>query len=506
MEDIKNDITENVLKNTEAKELPLLFVYPHAKEAIAPVEELVEASDEKQPLLRRIFIKLKQLIDKQLADDSGKLNLDVSSGMSLVEPGDEELRSKTERRLYDKIDSYLHAAEDISKEKLEAALGQIAGNAVDFSVQWVKMPAVVVESKPGSTVDEIETVAQAEPLDLAGVMRKIISDDPTAVKRENSFFTKIETLCKANGIEYLQYQHLKDIFDGKKLVGYYIYQGINREISPNAVMDKLRKACQSMSKTMLLNFQALICKVLDWDVDLDAVYYMGTNDGDVEAAGKQDEMKYPVLSSMKRADENHGVDDFYLSELYKISKSIRECEWRRKTGTMGITELREKVGDILEAAQTIIDGKENSEAARQEVPKYQESFDEKTKSIILERQKGRLGEFLPTLKKYYLANPYWLSKENWRQFDGVLTGYQFSDLFYPKAYPAFSMSLKAGWGDKFLQEDRKKSDANAKNILCDAFCKALEESRSGKNCAKLVVGIFIYVFDWIGCKEEYKLR
>lgn len=503
MEDITNDAADNVLKAAKAKELPLLFVYPHAKEAIAPVEEPVEASDEKQPLLRRIFIKLRQLIDKQLADDSGKLNLDVSSGMSPVEPSDEELRSKTERRLYDEIDRYLHAAEDISKDRLEAALGQIAGNAVDFSVQWVKLPAAAVEPEPSAAVDEAETAVQAEPLDLAGVMRKIITDDPTAIKRENPFYIKIETLCKANGIEYLKYQHLKDIFDGKKSVGRYIYQGINKELSPNAVMDKLRIACKSMSKTMLLEFQGLICKVLDWDVDLEAVYYMGTNDGDVEAAGKQDEMKYPVLSSMERADENSGVDDFYLSELYKISQSIKDCEWRRKHGTMGITELREQVGIILEAAKTIIDGKENSEAAQQEVPKYKKSLAEQVASSIPDRQKG---EFLPTLKKYYLANPYWLSKENWRQFDGVLTGYQFSDLFYPKAYPAFSMSLKAGWGDKFLQEDKKKSDDNAKNALCDALCKALEESRSGKNCAKLVVGIFIYVFGWIGCKEEYKLR
>ena len=503
MEDIKNDITENALEAAEAKELPLLFVYPYTEDAIAPVQEPVEASDAKQPLLRRIFIKLRQLIDKQLADDSGKLNLDVAGEMLPVEPSTAALRSKTESRLSAEIDRYLYATEAFSKDELEAALGKIAGNALDFSVQWVKLPAAAVEPEPSSAVDEAETAAQAEPLDLAGVMRKIIADDPTAIKRENPFYIKIETLCKANGIEYLKYQHLKDIFDAKKSVGHYIYQGINKEISPNAVMDKLRIACKSLSKTMLLEFQGLICQVLDWDVDLEAVYYMGTNGGDVEAAGKQAEMKYPVLSSMERVDENHVVDDFYLSELYKISKSIKECEWRRKSGTIGITELREKVSVILEAAQTIIDGKENLAAAQQEVPKYRKSLAEQVASSIPEREKS---EFLPTLRKYYTANPYWLSKENWRQFDSVLTGYQFSDLFYQRVYPAFSMSLKAGWGDKFLQEDRKKSDANGRNALCDAFCKALEASRSGKNCAKLVVGIFIYVLGWTDGKDEYKLR
>ena len=504
MEDIANDMAENVLADTEAKELPLLFVYPHVEEAAAPVEKPVEASKEKQPLLRRIFLKLRQLIDKQLADDSGKLNLDVPGGVSPVEPSEEELRRKTEHRLYAEIDRYLHATEAIAQDELEAALTQIAGNAVDCSVQWVKMPtATQVPDMPSSAPNEAETAAEAEPLDLTGVIRKLLTDDPAAVRRL-SFYSKIENLCKANGISFNKYQYLKDIFDGKKPVGSYIYQGINKELSPNVVVDKLRKACPSQSKTMLLEFQALICQVLDWDVDLEAVYYMGTHGGDVEAAGKQDEMKYPVLPSVGHGNENYAIDDFYLSELYQISKALQECERRKKNGTMGIAELREQVRGILVAAETIIQGKENAEAAQKDdVPKYQKSLAEQVASAIPEKQKK---EFLPTLKKYYIANPYWLSKENWRQLDSVLTGYQFSDLFYPKAYPAISMSLKAGWGDKFLQANSINFDANARNALCDAFCKALEESRSGRNCAKLTVGIFVYIFGWTDCREEYKLR
>ena len=157
MEDIKNDITENALEAAEAKELPLLFVYPYTEDAIAPVQEPVEASDAKQPLLRRIFIKLRQLIDKQLADDSGKLNLDVAGEMLPVEPSTAALRSKTESRLSAEIDRYLYATEAFSKDELEAALGKIAGNALDFSVQWVKLPAAAVEPEPSSAVDEAET-------------------------------------------------------------------------------------------------------------------------------------------------------------------------------------------------------------------------------------------------------------------------------------------------------------------------------------------------------------
>ena len=497
MNGITNDMANNLLKNTEEKELPVLFVYSHIEAGNDFSQEARGDLDKNQPLWKRILLKLIRIVDEKIADDSGNLNLDTSSESISPKVDNDKIRSKKELDIYRRIDSYLADTEYVSKSKLEAEIQQIVNNSDDYlSLHWVKLPETTNMSDAAEAVTaETEEVVQFEPLDLVGIIRKILTEDPTEIKRGIYFYKKIESLCKENNISIFEYQHLENIFDSKKLVGYHIYQGINKTISPNVVMDEIRKACPKISKEMMLQFQSLICQALDWKVDLDAVYYMGTNGGNVEIAGNQDEMNFSVLPSMEQV-YNKGVDDKYLSELYNIRKNIDECERRRQNGTMGIVELRAKVEAIYVAADRIINGKDD------DTPKYQKSLAEQYNSSV--EKKKTTTAFLQVVRQYYQANAYWISKENWQQFDSVMCRYEFLDVLYKKAYPAFSMSLKAGWGDRFILEDKKHSDVNARNALCESLYAALEKSVSGKNCAQAVVGIFTDLMKWTDCREKYR--
>lgn len=474
---------------------------------------------------QRILLALRERIDRVLPVESGITGKDGSTGANTedylaVRAAEDALGAAAMQESAQKalafITQSMKAASEITQEDFEHNLQKMIGSRISVKVGWADIPhqeqaimdrgsvnrdsaSNVVEPEPAESQHE---VAEAVELDLPGVIRKILQDDPKILYAERRFYHQIASLCEENNIILFKYQYLDSILDAKKSVGIYIYKGLNKDNTPNVVMDNLRKACPNLAKEKLMEFQALICEALEWQVDLEAVYYMGTHGGNVAGMGKTKESAYPVLDVMQSEVGDKILEDDYVQEIYVIKKNIEECEARRRSGRMGIVEFKDAISRIWEAANSILQGKAGNKQEHSGNTLYKEG------------QKKPKLMFSDVVKKYYLANPKWLCKENWQQFDGMLTRYAFDDAFYKKAYPAFSMALKAGWGNRFLQEQKRQeellenhqpADVDAKNDLCAVFFLKLGKSRSGRNCAQWVVCMFTYLFDWQDCKDKFTI-
>lgn len=474
---------------------------------------------------QRILLSLRKRIDEFLpveetrhgkAGNVGTTAEDYLASKVAEKSVDDVVLQESAQKVLAFITQFMKADFRITQEDFERNLQKMVGSRVSVKVRWADIPqqeqasmyngavdrdsaSNAVEPEPAESQHE---VTEAAELDLAGVIRKILQDDPKILYAERRFYHQIASLCEENNIILFKYKYLDSILDAKKSVGIYIYKGLNKDNTPNVVMDNLRKACPNLAKEKLMEFQALICEALEWQVDLEAVYYMGTHGGNVAGMGKTKDSAYPVLDVVQSEVGDKILEDDYVQEIYVIKKNIEECEARRRSGRMGIVEFKAAISQIWEAANKILQGKADNKQ-------------EYSENILYEAgQKKPKLMFSDVVKKYYLANPEWLCKENWQQFDGMLTRYAFDDAFYKKAYPAFSMALKAGWGNRFLQEQKRQeellenhqpADVDAKNDLCAVFFLKLGKSRSGRNCAQWVVCMFTYLFDWQDCKDKFTI-
>lgn len=475
---------------------------------------------------QRILLSLRKRIDEFLpveetrhgeAGNAGTIAEDYLASKVAEKSVDDVVLQESVQKALELITKSMKNASGVMQDDFERNLQETVGSSVSVKVRWAEIPypehaildkessnrdiaSHVVENELAENQQESTGVEKL--LDLPEVIRKILQDDPKILYAERRFYHQIASLCEENKIILFKYQYLDSILDAKKSVGIYIYKGLNKDNTPNVVMDNLRKACPNLAKEKLMEFQALICEALEWQVDLEAVYYMGTHGGNVAGMGKTKESAYPVLDVMQSEVGDKILEDDYVEEIYVIQKNIRECEARRRNGSMGIVEFKDVISRISEAANRILQGK---------AEKKQEHIGN---MLYKARQKKSGLMFSDVVKQYYSANPEWLCKENWQQFDGMLTRYAFDDAFYQKAYPAFSMALKAGWGNRFLQEQKRQEellanhqpiDVQAKNDLCVDFFLKLGKSRSGRNCAQWVVCMFTYLFDWQDCKDKFTI-
>ena len=100
-------MANNLLKNAEEKELPVLFVYSHIEAGNDSGQDAGENTDKNQPLWKRILLKLIRIVDEKIADDSGRLKLDPSRESLPPKVDNDEIHTKKELDIYRRIDSYL---------------------------------------------------------------------------------------------------------------------------------------------------------------------------------------------------------------------------------------------------------------------------------------------------------------------------------------------------------------------------------------------------------------